>query len=59
VPCVPKVKVKLSLCLIKHYAMEMYGASGNILISSLDRGEWSASGSDCFTPGEEPPIPIV
>jgi hypothetical protein len=39
-----KVKVNLSLCLIKHYTMKTCGESGDMappfLILSLDEGEW-------------------
>jgi hypothetical protein len=41
-----KVKVKLSLCLIKHYAIKAYGGMDVqihiFLISALVGGEWSA-----------------
>jgi hypothetical protein len=54
-----KRKIKLSLCLIKHSAMKMYGGSEGTapayLTSALDGGEWSASHSCCFTPRENVP----
>jgi hypothetical protein len=54
-----KGKVKLSLCLIKHYAMKAYeGVDVQIhifLTSALDGGEWSASRPGSFTPGERAP----
>jgi hypothetical protein len=47
-------KIKLSLCLTKHHAMESYWESGGIapriLISALDEGEWLASRPAGFTP---------
>jgi hypothetical protein len=50
---------KLSLCLIKHYAMKTYGGSGGIAppfsTSALDGGEWSASRPGRFIPGEIAP----
>jgi hypothetical protein len=49
-----QVKVKLSLCLIKHHAMKTYWGVEVMLhaflISALDAGEWSRPGR--FTPGE-------
>jgi hypothetical protein len=48
----------LSLCLTKHHAMKTYWGSGGIapriLTLTLDGGEWSASRSGCFNPGENP-----
>jgi hypothetical protein len=43
-----KVMVKLSLCLIKHYAIKLYGGSGSLapLFLALGGGEWSIN----FTP---------
>jgi hypothetical protein len=42
-------------CLIKHHAMKKYwGVEVQIhafLTFALDKGEWSASCLDCFTPG--------
>jgi hypothetical protein len=35
---IKKVKVKLSLCLTKHHAMETYGGSGGVAPSILDLG---------------------
>jgi hypothetical protein len=46
-----KGEVKLSLCLIKHYAMKTWGP---FLTLTLGGGEWSASCPSCFTP---PPPP--
>jgi hypothetical protein len=51
-----KIKVKLSLILIKHHAKKIYGVV-EILFHSfltlvLDGGEWSASCPSCLTPGE-------
>jgi hypothetical protein len=47
-----KVKVKLSLCLIKHHAMKTYRDSGGMsppfLTSAFDGREWSASRSGRF-----------
>jgi hypothetical protein len=49
-------KVLLSLCLIKHYSIKIYGGSGRIsqpfLTSSLHVGEWLISPSDRFVPEE-------
>jgi hypothetical protein len=46
----------LSLCLIKHHDMKTYWGRGGIvhacLTSVLDGGEWSASRTGRFTPGE-------
>jgi hypothetical protein len=52
-----KVKVKFSLCLTKHHAMNVYWGIGGIvpLTSALDRGEWSASRHGRFNPGERTP----
>jgi hypothetical protein len=54
-----KKKVKLSLCLIKHYAMKVHGgvdAEIHISLTSvLVGGEWSVSRHGCFTPGERAP----
>jgi hypothetical protein len=50
-----KVKINLSLCLIKHYAMETYETMEvwhQLLTSSLDGGEWSASRPSRFTLGD-------
>jgi hypothetical protein len=47
-------KVKLSLCITKHYTMKMYGGvdvqSQIFLTSALAGGKWSASRPGCFTP---------
>jgi hypothetical protein len=56
-------KVKLSLCLPKHYVMKAYGGSGCIdplfSTSTLVRGEWSASRLCRFTPvGNVPQYPL-
>jgi hypothetical protein len=52
-----EVNVKLSLCLTKHRAMKIYWGSGgiapHILISVLDRGEWSVSLPGHFSPREK------
>jgi hypothetical protein len=54
-----EVKVKLSLCLTKHHAMEAYWelrySSTHSLISALDGGEWLASRPGRFTPKERAP----
>jgi hypothetical protein len=55
-----KAKVKLSLCLqIKHHAMKAYARvdvyTHVFLTSALVGGEWSASLSSHFTPGERAP----
>jgi hypothetical protein len=53
-----KVKVKLSVCLTKHHAMETYWGSGGITPLILDLGtrwEWSASRPGLFTPIERDP----
>jgi hypothetical protein len=46
---------KLSLCLIKHYAMKVYGGldvwTHLFLTSALAGGEWLASRLGRFTPG--------
>jgi hypothetical protein len=51
-----KVKVKMSLCLIKHYAMKMYRGVEVwfhvFLASALFGGEWSSSRPGRFTHGE-------
>jgi hypothetical protein len=46
---------------IKHYAMKMYGGVDVhiFLKSALAGGELSASHPCRFTPGKEPPVPIV
>jgi hypothetical protein len=52
------LKVTLSLCLIKYYAMEVWGGGGiapTFLTSALDGGEWSASCPSHFIPGERAP----
>jgi hypothetical protein len=36
--CKVKVKVKVSLCLIKHHAMKMYWGSGGIALRIPDLG---------------------
>jgi hypothetical protein len=53
----PKVKVKLPLCLIKHHARktEWRYSSTHSLTSALDGGEWSASRPSRFTPREGVP----
>jgi hypothetical protein len=51
-------KVKLSLCLIKHYAMKAYGGSRCIHPYFLDLGarcEWLASRLSHFIPDERTP----
>jgi hypothetical protein len=52
-------KVKLSLCLNKHHAMETYGgvkvSSTHSLTSALDGGEWSALRPGRFTPRKRDP----
>jgi hypothetical protein len=57
-----KVKVKLSLCLIKHHALKTYWGSGGTAPRILDFGtrwcEWSASSLGRFTPGKEPLVSI-
>jgi hypothetical protein len=54
-------KVKLSLCLIKHYAMKAYGGVDvyihNLLTSALVGGEWWASRLCRFTTGGAP-VPL-
>jgi hypothetical protein len=53
------VKVKLSLCLIKHHGMKKYVGVEiyfhTFLTSILDGSEWSASHQGIFTPGENVP----
>jgi hypothetical protein len=44
-----QVKVKLSLCLIKHHAMKTMGGGEGIVLYG---GEWSASRSGHFIHGE-------
>jgi hypothetical protein len=49
-----KVKLKLSLCLIKHCHEYIWGSGGigpPFLTSALDGGEWSASRPGVFIPG--------
>jgi hypothetical protein len=50
------VFMKLSLFLIKHHIMNMYGGVDVyfhiFLIPALNEGEWSASCFGCFTAGE-------
>jgi hypothetical protein len=50
------VDTGLSLCLTEHYVMKIKQRSGGtaqpFLTSALDRGEWSASRTGCFTSGE-------
>jgi hypothetical protein len=51
-----KVEFKLSLCLIKQYAMKTYRGA-----EALYGGEWSASRLDRFIPGgggKEHPVPF-
>jgi hypothetical protein len=52
-------KIKLSLCLNKHYAMKTYGEVKvqihSYFTSTLDRDEWSVSRPGRFTPREKPP----
>jgi hypothetical protein len=52
-------KGKISLIIIKHYAMKAYGGvnvqTHIFLISVRDGGEWLASRPGRFTPGKEPP----
>jgi hypothetical protein len=59
VPQPHKGKVKLSLCLTKHYAMKTYEAMHvNIyafLTSALVGGEWSATRPGLFAPRERAP----
>jgi hypothetical protein len=54
-----KVKVKLSLCLIKHHAMKMYKGVEvwlrAFIISALDGRERTASHPGHFIPGERAP----
>jgi hypothetical protein len=54
-----KVKVELSLCLIKHHAVKTYwGVEVYLqafLTSALDGGEWSASPPGHFNPRERAP----
>jgi hypothetical protein len=49
------IKLKLSVCLIKHHAMKTYWGveikAHKILTSALDEAEWSASRSGRFTSG--------
>jgi hypothetical protein len=56
------VKVKLSLCLTKHYAMKAYGRMDvqihYFLTSALVGGEFLASSSGRFTSGGGAPVPI-
>jgi hypothetical protein len=48
-----KVKI-MSLRLTKHNAMKTYWENGGTsLTSALEGGDWSASRSDCFTPGKK------
>jgi len=53
------VKVKLSLCLIKHHDIKIYGGDEVqfqvFLTSAVDAAKWSASRSDRFTPGKTAP----
>jgi hypothetical protein len=53
-----KVNVKLSLCLIKHYAMKAYGGVDIwihiFLTLAIVGSEWSASRPCCFHPQERP-----
>jgi hypothetical protein len=57
--CLGKGKVKLSLCLTKHYAMNTYGGVvvqiHVLLPSALIGGEWSASRLCRFIPGKRAP----
>jgi hypothetical protein len=57
-----KCKVKLSVCLTKHYAMMTYGGVDIwipiSLTSALVGGEWSASHPFHFASGEMAPVPI-
>jgi hypothetical protein len=54
------IQVKLSLCLIKHNAINTDGGEEvqlhAFLSSALDRGKWSASLPGRFTPGSTYPL---
>jgi hypothetical protein len=53
-----KLKIKLSLCLTKHHAMETYGrveVYTHALISALNGGEWWALLPGRFNPAERVP----
>jgi len=54
------VQVKLFLWLTTHHSMKTYGGVDMylhvFLTSVVDGGEWSASRSSHFTPGEEIPV---
>jgi hypothetical protein len=54
-------KIKLSLCLIKHHAMKMYGRVKiklhALLTTALDGREWSASRLVPLPPGKGPHEP--
>jgi hypothetical protein len=55
-------KVKLFLCLTKHYAMKAYGGMDYIhvfLTSALVGHEWPAPRPCRFTVGEKPPVLTV
>jgi hypothetical protein len=55
-----KVKIKLSLCLTKHHAMQAYLGSGvtapRIFDLGTRGGEWSASRPGRFNPREKAPV---
>jgi hypothetical protein len=55
-------KVKLTLCLTKHYAMKTYGGVDvyiHVFLTLAQVGdEWSASCLCRFTSGKEPSVPI-
>jgi hypothetical protein len=56
-PIMVKVKVKLPLCLIKHFILHMYGGmevEHALLTLALDGGERPAERVDRFTPRKKP-----
>jgi hypothetical protein len=55
------VKVKLSLCLVKHHVKNMYSeveVQLHVLASALDGGEWWISLPGRFIPSQKPPVTI-
>jgi hypothetical protein len=57
-----KLTVKLTLHLIKHHTMNMYGGGkvwiDTFFISALGVAEWSSPNPSCFPQGKKRPVPI-
>jgi hypothetical protein len=53
-----RVKVDLSVCLIKHHTIRLIGSGGVTLPFLTSEGEWSASYLVRFTPRERTPVSL-